>query len=75
MVAAEHQLEPLARQGEELEAPGGEAGSDGHTEVHHDDENGHQRAQHGEGDLHAGVPNEHPSPGGLACQGGGGLAL
>ena len=75
MVAGEDQLEPLACQREELEAPGGEAGPDGHAQVHHDDENGNQCAQNGQRDLYALIRNEHPAPGGLARQGGGSFAL
>ena len=75
VIAAEHQLEPLARQGEELKAPGGEAGPDGHAQVHHDDEQSNQGAEYRQGDFDASVGDQHPAPGGLAGEGGGGFPL
>lgn len=75
VIPGEHQAEPLARQREELEAPGGEEGPDGHAQIHQDHEARRQGAQHRQGDLHAPVLDEHPAPGGLARQGGGGFGL
>ena len=68
LVFGEHLTEPLEGQGGELVPPGGEQGPDGHAGVHHDDEEGRQGAQDGQGDGDAPVLNEHPAPGCLARQ-------
>ena len=75
VVARKDELEPLAREREELIAPGREERADGNADVHEDDEQGGQRAQHGERRLDASVLDEHPAAGGLARERGGGLGL
>ena len=75
VVAREHELEPLAREREELVAPRREAGTDRHTKVHHDNKDRHERAEHRERDLDAPVGDEHAAAGCLAGERGGSLAL
>ena len=75
MVLGEDLREPLARQREELVAPGGEAGADGHADIHHDHKQRAERAEDRQRDLHALVLDEHAGAGGLAGERCGGLGL
>ena len=75
VVAREDELEPLAREREELVAPRREAGTDRDANVHHDNKERHERAEHRERDLDAPVGDEHTAAGCLAGERGGGLAL
>ena len=75
MVARKHELEPLAREREELVAPRREAGTDRDANVHHDNKERHERAEHRERNSDAAVGDEHTAAGCLAGERGGGLAL
>ena len=75
VVARKHELEPLAREREELVAPRREAGTDRDANVHHDNKERHERAEHRERNSDAAVGDEHTAAGCLAGERGGGLAL